>query len=275
MSIELKSISKSYRGIKALDSINLEIKKENFFVILGPSGSGKTTLLRTVAGLERIDSGRILIDGKDVTEEPPHRRDLAMVFQNYALYPHKTVLENLIMPVEGKMNREEAVKLAGELASNLKIGDMLSRYPSELSGGQQQRVALARALMKKPSVFLMDEPLSNLDAIQRVSARKLIRDIQRENNITTLYVTHDQVEAMALADRIAIMNTGKVIQTGTPEEIYSNVKDRFVATFFGNPPMSLIDGSLLDLTGKIGVRPEDVEIGEGNVKEELAMWNFR
>lgn len=198
-----------------------------------------------------------------------------MVFQNYALYPHKTVLENLIMPVEGKMNREEAVKLAGELASNLKIGDMLSRYPSELSGGQQQRVALARALMKKPSVFLMDEPLSNLDAIQRVSARKLIRDIQRENNITTLYVTHDQVEAMALADRIAIMNTGKVIQTGTPEEIYSNVKDRFVATFFGNPPMSLIDGSLLDLTGKIGVRPEDVEIGEGNVKEELAMWNFR
>ncbi|AWR98975.1 ABC transporter ATP-binding protein [Metallosphaera hakonensis] len=274
MSIELKSISKSYRGIKALDSINLEIKKGEFFVILGPSGSGKTTLLRTVAGLERIDSGRILIDGKDVTEEPPHRRDLAMVFQNYALYPHKTVLENLIMPVEGKMNREEAVKLAGELASNLKIGDMLSRYPSELSGGQQQRVALARALMKKPSVFLMDEPLSNLDAIQRVSARKLIRDIQRENNITTLYVTHDQVEAMALADRIAIMNTGKVIQTGTPEEIYSNVKDRFVATFFGNPPMSLIDGSLLDLTGKIGVRPEDVEIGEGNVKGRVSDVEF-
>lgn len=218
-------------------------------MILGPSGSGKTTLLRAVAGLERVESGRIILDGKDITDLPPHKREVAMVFQNYALYPHKTVLENLLMPVEGEMKREEAVKLARDMASMLGIGDLLSRFPSELSGGQQQRVALARALVKRPKVFLMDEPLSNLDAIQRVSARKLIRDVQRENEITTLYVTHDQVEAMALADRIAIMNQGRVIQMGTPEEIYSRVEDEFVATFFGNPPMSLVSGKVLDLRG--------------------------
>lgn len=214
MSVELKSVSKIYRNVRALDDVNITINKGEFFVILGPSGSGKTTLLRAIAGLEKVDSGTILLDGKDITRLPPHRREVAMVFQNYALYPHKTVLENLLMPVEGEMRREEATKLAKEMASMLGIGDLMSRYPSELSGGQQQRVALARALVKRPKVFLMDEPLSNLDAIQRVSARKLIRDVQRENQITTLYVTHDQVEAMALADRVAIMNHGKVYTDG-------------------------------------------------------------
>ncbi|BCS92572.1 Trehalose/maltose import ATP-binding protein MalK [Metallosphaera sp. J1] len=274
MSVELKSVSKIYRNVRALDDVNITINKGEFFVILGPSGSGKTTLLRAIAGLEKVDSGTILLDGKDITRLPPHRREVAMVFQNYALYPHKTVLENLLMPVEGEMRREEATKLAKEMASMLGIGDLMSRYPSELSGGQQQRVALARALVKRPKVFLMDEPLSNLDAIQRVSARKLIRDVQRENQITTLYVTHDQVEAMALADRVAIMNHGKVIQMGTPEEIYSHVDNEFVATFFGNPPMSLIDGKLLDLKGKIGVRPEDVELGEGDMKGKVSDVEF-
>lgn len=274
MSIELKSVNKTYKSVKALDNVNLSINKGEFFVILGPSGSGKTTLLRAVAGLERVESGRIILDGKDITDLPPHKREVAMVFQNYALYPHKTVLENLLMPVEGEMKREESIKLARDMASMLGIGDLLSRFPSELSGGQQQRVALARALVKRPKVFLMDEPLSNLDAIQRVSARKLIRDVQRENEITTLYVTHDQVEAMALADRVAIMNQGRVVQMGTPEEIYSRVEDEFVATFFGNPPMSLVSGKVLDLRGRIGVRPEDVELGQGDMKGKVTDVEF-
>jgi len=189
-----------------------------------------------------------------------------MVFQNYALYPHKTVMENLTMPVESEMSREEARELAESIARKLNIAELLNRYPNELSGGQQQRVALARALMKRPKLFLMDEPLSNLDAIQRISARKLIKDIQRDNSITTVYVTHDQVEAMALADRVGIMDSGRLIQVGTPEEVYNNVANDFVASFFGNPPMSLLSGEFLGIKGRIGIRPEDVVIGEGELE---------
>ena len=278
MSVEIKGVSKRYGKVVALDEIKLSIEKGEFFVILGPSGSGKTTLLRVLAGLETVDRGEIILDGRDVTRVPASRREVAMVFQNYALYPHKTVMENLTMPVESEMSREEARELAESIARKLNIAELLNRYPNELSGGQQQKVALARALMKRPKLFLMDEPLSNLDAIQRISARKLIKDIQRDNSITTVYVTHDQVEAMQLADRVGIMDSGRLIQVGTPEEVYNNVANDFVASFFGNPPMSLLSGEFLGIKGRIGIRPEDVVIGEGELRgrvSEVEFWGDR
>lgn len=276
MSVELYNVTKIYKGSKtpAIDNVSLKVEKGEFFVILGPSGSGKTTLLRLIAGLEKIDKGKIFIDGIEVNKIPPSKRNVGMVFQNYALYPHKTVLENLIMPLEGSMKKKDAIAEAEEISKKLNIHELLNKYPTELSGGQQQRVALARALLKKPKVFLMDEPLSNLDAPLRVSARKLIKDIQRENRITTIYVTHDNVEAMAIADKIAIMNKGKIIQVGTPEEVYNNPIDEFVATFFGNPPMKVIDGKILGIEGKIGIRAEDVEVGEGDIVGEITDIEF-
>ncbi len=270
MSVELKDVVKKFGKLYALENINLKIEKGEFFVILGPSGSGKTTLLRCVAGLEKIDEGRILIDEKDVTSLPPGKREVSMVFQNFALYPNKTVKENLSMPIEN-LKKEEREKIIEEVSKRLGISELLDRYPSQLSGGQQQRVGLARALVKRSKVFLMDEPLSNLDAPQRISARKLIREIQLENSITTLYVTHDQTEAMALADRIAIINQGKIVQIGSPEEIYENPANEFVASFFGNPPMSIIHNE----KEKIGIRAEDVKIGEGNYKgvvKDVEFW---
>ncbi|MFP3347562.1 MAG: ABC transporter ATP-binding protein [Sulfolobaceae archaeon] len=267
MSLELRNVKKVYRGSKtpAVDNVSLKVEKGEFFVILGPSGSGKTTLLRIISGLEKPNDGKIIIDGQEVNELPPSKRNVGMVFQNYALYPHKTVLENLIIPLEGLMSKKEAITWAEEISKKLGIHELLSRYPTELSGGQQQRVALARAILRKPKLFLMDEPLSNLDAPLRVSARKLIKDVQRENGITTIYVTHDHVEAMAIADRVAIMNNGRIIQIGTPEEVYNDPVDEFVATFFGNPPMKIVSGKILGLEGKIGVRAEDVEMGEGDL----------
>jgi multiple sugar transport system ATP-binding protein len=267
LSLELRNVKKVYRGSKtpAVDNVSLKVEKGEFFVILGPSGSGKTTLLRVIAGLEKPNDGKIIIDGQEVNELPPSKRNVGMVFQNYALYPHKTVLENLIIPLEGLMSKKEAITWAEEISKKLGIHELLSRYPTELSGGQQQRVALARAILRKPKLFLMDEPLSNLDAPLRVSARKLIKDVQRENGITTIYVTHDHVEAMAIADRVAIMNNGRIIQVGTPEEVYNDPVDEFVATFFGNPPMKIVSGKILGLEGKIGVRAEDVEVGEGDL----------
>jgi multiple sugar transport system ATP-binding protein len=267
LSLELRNVKKVFRGSKtpAVDNVSLKVEKGEFFVILGPSGSGKTTLLRIISGLEKPDDGKVIIDGQEVNELPPSKRNVGMVFQNYALYPHKTVLENLILPLEGLMSKREAITWAEEISKRLGIHELLSRYPTELSGGQQQRVALARALLRKPKLFLMDEPLSNLDAPLRVSARKLIKDVQRENGITTIYVTHDHVEAMAIADRVAIMNNGRIIQVGTPEEVYNDPVDEFVATFFGNPPMKIVSGKILGLEGKIGVRAEDVEMGEGDL----------
>jgi len=267
LSLELRNVKKVYRGSKtpAVDNVSLKVEKGEFFVILGPSGSGKTTLLRIISGLEKPNDGKIIIDGQEVNELPPSKRNVGMVFQNYALYPHKTVLENLIIPLEGLMSKKEAITWAEEISKKLGIHELLSRYPTELSGGQQQRVALARAILRKPKLFLMDEPLSNLDAPLRVSARKLIKDVQRENGITTIYVTHDHVEAMAIADRVAIMNNGRIIQVGTPEEVYNDPVDEFVATFFGNPPMKIVSGKILGLEGKIGVRAEDVEMGEGDL----------
>ncbi|BFH74569.1 ABC transporter ATP-binding protein [Sulfurisphaera javensis] len=277
MSVELKNVTKKYGKIYAIRNVNLKINKGEFFVLLGPSGSGKTTILRSIAGLEKIDEGRIFIDNEDVTPLPPGKRNVAMVFQNFALYPNKTVYENLSLPIEN-LNKSEREERITEVAKRLGISDLLNRYPSELSGGQQQRVALARALVKRAKIFLMDEPLSNLDAPQRISARKLIKDIQIEERITTIYVTHDQTEAMAIADRIGIIFNGSLIQVGTPEEIYENPANIDVAMFFGNPPMSIIDGKVVDEKGKIGVRAEDVSIGEGKLKgvvREVEFWGDR
>lgn len=196
-----------------------------------------------------------------------------MVFQNFALYPNKTVYENLSMAIED-LRKDERERIIEEVSRRLGISHLLDRYPSQLSGGQQQRVGLARALVKRSKVFLMDEPLSNLDAPQRISARKLIKEIQLENSITTLYVTHDQTEAMALADRIAILDQGRIVQVGSPEEIYENPANEFIASFFGNPPMSIIrDGNK-----KLGIRAEDVKIGEGKYKgvvKEVEFWGDR
>ena len=267
MSVELVNVTKVFKGSKvpAVDRVSLKVNKGEFFVILGPSGSGKTTILRLIAGLEEPNEGKILIDGVVVNGLPPSKRDVAMVFQNYALYPHKTVLENLIMPLEGRVTKREAIAMAEEMSKRLGIGDLLDRYPGELSGGQQQRVALARALLKRPKVFLMDEPLSNLDAPLRVSARRLIKEVQRENGITTVYVTHDHVEAMAIADRVAIINQGRVVQVGTPEEVYRDPADEFVATFFGNPPMKIVSGKFMGVDGRIGIRAEDVKVGDNGI----------
>ncbi|MGC9210447.1 MAG: ABC transporter ATP-binding protein [Acidilobus sp.] len=260
MGVLIKDLYKSYGNHLVLKGVNLEVKDGELFVILGYSGSGKTTLLRCIAGLEKVDSGRIYIDGNDVTDLPPSRRSVSMLFQNYVLYPHKTVLENIMMPIE---KEPDARKRVLEIADELGIRDLLNRYPSQLSGGQQQRVALARALVKRPRVLLLDEPLSNIDAPQRIAARRFIKELQRREKITTLYVTHDQIEAMAEADRMAIMMDGRILQVGTPEELYTEPANKYVASFIGDPPMAVIDGKVLDVQGYVGIRAEDVIVGEG------------
>ncbi|AFZ70796.1 ATPase component of ABC-type sugar transporter [Caldisphaera lagunensis DSM 15908] len=271
MSVSIKSLEKSYSKTKILKGIDLEIDKGEFFVLLGFSGSGKTTLLRCIAGLEKVDSGKIIIDGVDVTNLEPSKRGVSMVFQNYVLYPHKTVYENLLLPVEDK---KDAKKKIEEISKALGIHELLDRMPSQLSGGQQQRVALARALIKNPRVLLMDEPLSNLDAPQRISARRFIKELQRKENITTIYVTHDQIEAMALADRIAVMKDGKILQIGKPEEIYNDPINEFVGSFIGDPPMSIINGNFMKIDKKIGIRADDVVIGDGELEGEVVDVEF-
>ncbi|MGC9112108.1 ABC transporter ATP-binding protein [Acidilobus sp.] len=260
MGLSIRGLVKSFGKHRVLNGIDLDVHDGELFVILGYSGSGKTTLLRCIAGLEKVDAGKIYIDNVDVTNLPPGRRSVSMLFQNYVLYPHKTVLENIMMPIEGE---PDARKRAIDMAEELGIRDLLDRYPSQLSGGQQQRVALARALVRRPRVLLLDEPLSNIDAPQRISARRFIKDLQRRERITTIYVTHDQIEAMAEADRMAIMMEGRILQVGTPEELYYDPANKYVAAFVGDPPMAIIDGSVLGLKGTIGVRADDVIIGQG------------
>ncbi|ACP39312.1 ABC transporter ATP-binding protein [Saccharolobus islandicus] len=255
--ITLKEVAKFFGSFKVIDNISLNVEKGEFFVILGKSGSGKTTLLRLIAGLERVSSGKILIDSIDVTDLPPSKRDIGMVFQNYALYPNKKVFENLMIALENsridKKDKEERIM---EISKELEIYHLMDKYPVQLSGGQQQRVAIAKALVRRPKVLLMDEPLSNLDVQLRYSARKLIKKVQKEFNITTVYVTHDSNEALAIADRIGVIDKGKLLQLGIPEEIYNNPSSEDVASLIGNPPMSFvkIDGKI------IGVRPDDVTI---------------
>ncbi len=252
--VEARGVTKRFdAGTLAVDNLDLATEEGESLVLLGPSGCGKTTLLRLIAGLEQPTSGEIYIGGQAMAGLPPRARQIAMVFQSYALYPHKTVFENIVFPLKAQQmsraQRREKVEWAAEL---LRIAHLMNRKPRQLSGGERQRVALARALVREPSVFLLDEPLSNLDAKLRAAARDDLRAFQERVGVTTIYVTHDQVEAMGLGDRIGVMEGGRIRQIGTPEQIYNDPADTFVATFVGSPPMNIVerDGWL------VGFRPE-------------------
>ena len=251
--VEVRGLSKHFRDVRAIDGVDLATTDGEYLVLLGPSGCGKTTLLRTIAGLEEPTAGDVLIGGNVVNGLPPRERKIAMVFQSYALYPHKTVAKNIAFPLKAERldgpERDSRVAWAAEL---LEIDHLLERKPRELSGGERQRVALARALVREPDVFLLDEPLSNLDAKLRATARDELKGFQRRVGTTTIYVTHDQSEAMGLGDRIAVMQGGRVRQVAPPREVYEDPADTFVATFLGSPPMNLVkrDGEL------VGFRPE-------------------
>ncbi len=251
--VETKSLRKDFGHTTAVDGIDLVTDEGEYLVLLGPSGCGKTTLLRLIAGLEHPSGGDVLIGGRVATHLPPRARQIAMVFQSYALYPHKTVFANIAFPLAATgVPREQRPEKVRWAAGRLGIDNLLDRRPRQLSGGERQRVALARALVREPQVFLLDEPLSNLDAKLRSSARDELKEFQQRVGITTIYVTHDQVEAMGLGDRIAVLNEGRIQQIGTPDEIYHHPASTFVATFVGSPPMNLLsrDGKLL------GFRPE-------------------
>lgn len=246
--VKLVQISKTYDGMnKVVDNVNLTIEDKEFMVIVGPSGCGKSTTLRMIAGLEEISSGDLFIDDKLVNNIPPKDRDIAMVFQNYALYPHMTVYDNIAF---GMKLRKYSKKVINERVHNaaviLELEDLLKRKPAQLSGGQRQRVALGRAIVRQPKVFLFDEPLSNLDAKLRVQMRKEIKKLHRQLNATIIYVTHDQTEAMTMGDRIAVMNKGLLNQVDTPMNIYEYPINKFVAGFIGSPPINFIEGKISD-----------------------------
>ncbi|NJE05031.1 ABC transporter ATP-binding protein [Thermococcus sp. M36] len=250
--ITLKGITKKFGDFTALEGINLEIEDREFMALLGPSGSGKSTLLYTIAGIYRPTSGRIYFDGRDVTEVPPKDRNVGLVFQNWALYPHMTVFKNIAFPLElRKAPKDEIERKVREVAQMLRIENLLDRYPWQLSGGQQQRVAIARALVKEPDVLLLDEPLSNLDALLRLEVRAELKRLQKELGITAVYVTHDQAEALAMADRIAVIREGEILQVGTPDDVYYKPKYRFVGGFLGSPPMNFIEAEVED--GRLNV----------------------
>ena len=277
-SVTLKNITKSWGDFTAVNDISLSIHDQEFLVLLGPSGCGKTTTMRMVAGLEEPSKGDIFIGSKRVNDELPKDRDVAMVFQNYGLYPHMSVYENIRYPLKvRKVPKSEHEDLVRKTAVKVELGNLLNRRPRELSGGQRQRVALARAIVRAPTVFLMDEPLSNLDAKLRVNMRAELKHLQHELRITTIYVTHDQIEAMTLADRVAVMDNGIISQLETPERIYNDPDNLFVAGFIGSPSMNLLKGNMeegkflhsgfsvkagfgsnQDVT--LGIRPEDLEL---------------
>ena len=279
MDVELKGLTKSFGKVLAVNNMDLEIEQGEFLVLLGPSGCGKTTALRMIAGLETIEKGELYIGGILMNEVLPKYRDVAMVFQSYALYPHMIVEENIGYPLKMKgVKGQEKTDAILRAAKQVQLEEFLNRYPKQLSGGQRQRVALARALVRRPKVFLMDEPLSNLDAKLRGQMRAELKHLQHELNITTIYVTHDQIEAMTLASRVAIMNEGVLQQIDTPKNIYNNPANLFVAGFIGSPSMNFIkgeiengqfvaNGCLIKNIEKdpmkdviLGIRPEDMEI---------------
>ena len=253
--VETRNLCKYFREVRAVDGVNLSVEEGEFLVLLGPSGCGKTTLLRMIAGLEVPTSGEIYIGGERVDEDvPPRARGIAMVFQSYALYPHKTAFANIAFPLEAmRLDRETIRDRVQRVARMFGIGWLLDRKPRQLSGGERQRVALARAVVRDPKLFLLDEPLSNLDAKLRALARFELKQLQRQLGTTTIYVTHDQVEAMGLGDRIAVMDSGRIRQIGPPQEVYDDPADTFVATFLGSPPMNLIE---YDERTIVGFRPE-------------------
>jgi multiple sugar transport system ATP-binding protein len=271
--IRIAGLTKRYtRGAEpAVDDVSVTVEDGEFFVLLGPSGCGKTTLLRTIAGLETPDAGTVHLGDRDVTALPPRSRDLAMVFQGYAVFPHLTVAENigfgLRMRKEPKARIDEAVRYAAGL---VQLDAFLDRYPSALSGGQRQRVAVARAVAVRPSVLLMDEPLSNLDALLRLSFRSELKALAKELRTTIVYVTHDQVEALSLGDRVAVMRAGEIVQCGSPMEVYERPVDRFVGGFLGTPPMNMLPGALLGGDGIAGVRAEHIAVSTTEQAEGLA-----
>ena len=277
--VSFDKIKKSFGAVKVLEELTLDVKPGEFLVLLGASGSGKTTALRILSGLETASEGRVRIGDRDVTDVLPKYRDISMVFQSYALYPHKTVAENIGFPLKvRKVSKAEMEVAIYEAANQVQLDGLLQRYPRELSGGQRQRVALARAIIRRPSVFLMDEPLSNLDAKLRGHMRAELKHMQETFGITTIYVTHDQIEAMTLAHRVAILEKGVLQQLATPSEIYNNPANLFVAQFIGSPPMNIMRGTLqgdtfatdnakikVPVKGKIakamlGFRPEDCAV---------------
>jgi len=286
----LRGVRKTFGQFVALDGIDLDIEPTEFFALLGPSGSGKTTTLRLIAGLDTPDAGTMTVDGVDVTFAPPGARDVAMVFQNYALYPHMTVRDNIAFPLRmAKFSRSSIDDLVREAAARVQIDHLLHRRPGQLSGGQQQRCALARAIVRKPKLFLLDEPLSNLDAQLRLETRVELKKLQRNLNVTTVYVTHDQEEAMTLADRMAVFLEGTIKQVGTPSEVFDRPNCVEVAAFIGSPPMNILpahlDGDTLTVQGHtvrlsrrpdhapgpitVGVRPGHVRIDPNGIPTRL------
>jgi multiple sugar transport system ATP-binding protein len=288
--ITLQSVTKRWGALTALKPIDLHIPHGEFLVLLGPSGCGKTTTMRIIAGLETASSGKVLKDGNDITNRLPRERNMAMVFQNYALYPHMKVLDNVAYPLRARgLAKTEREKTAFAALEKVGLAPYADRLPKNLSGGQRQRVALARALVRSPDVFLMDEPLSNLDAKLRGAMRAEIKHIQRETGITTIYVTHDQIEAMTLADRVIIMEAGEIRQIGTPDQIYDDPDNLFVAGFLGSPPMNFIPGDIgggafrtgdASIAAKgiadakhaqLGIRAEDIAVASTGEKGDLTV----
>ncbi|MGC8547204.1 MAG: ABC transporter ATP-binding protein [Thermoplasmata archaeon] len=293
--ISLQKLTKDYGNHKGVFDLDLTIESGEFFVILGPSGCGKTTTLRIIAGLETPDSGKVFLDNIDITDYPPRERNMSMVFQNYALYPFMTVRENIAFPLKKmKMNKTDIEQKVEEMARILSIADILDKKPGQISGGQRQRVALGRAIVKEPKVFLMDEPLSNLDAKLRVGMRAELKRIQMSLKTTTVYVTHDQIEAMTLADRVAVLNNGYLEQLDNPMKVYEKPANSFIASFLGDPPINFIDaelekdgsqaflmigdskipinrdpGSYAGKKVRVGLRPEDIKVSSKGIPAKL------
>ncbi|UVK42834.1 ABC transporter ATP-binding protein [Mesorhizobium sp. AR07] len=261
-SLNIENVKKAFGPVEVLKGINLEVTDGKFVVFVGPSGCGKSTLLRVIAGLEDSTSGRVVIDGQDVSATPPAKRGIAMVFQTYALYPHLTVKNNMGLGLkQAGTPAAEIERRIGIASSMLSLEPYLERRPAELSGGQRQRVAIGRAVVREPKLFLFDEPLSNLDAALRVNTRLEIAQLHRRLKATMIYVTHDQVEAMTLADKIVVLNAGRIEQIGGPMELYNSPANEFVAGFIGSPKMNFVDGARLGETAKtIGVRPEHLTV---------------
>ena len=261
--ITLNAVTKSFGDVQVIPPLDLEIGEGEFVVFVGPSGCGKSTLLRLIAGLEDVTSGDIVIDGRPATEVPPAKRGLAMVFQSYALYPHMSVRKNIAFPLRmAKMDKAEQDRRVENAARVLNLADYLDRRPGQLSGGQRQRVAIGRAIVREPAAFLFDEPLSNLDAALRVGMRMEISELHSELKTTMIYVTHDQVEAMTMADKIVVLRAGNIEQVGSPLELYHRPRNTFVAGFIGSPKMNLLDGAEAEQHGAttIGVRPEHIAV---------------
>ncbi len=265
--IVLEQVTKTFGSTEVIPPLNLTIEDGEFAVFVGPSGCGKSTLLRLIAGLEETTSGKVSIDGDDVTQIPPSKRGLAMVFQSYALYPHMSVRKNIAFPLRmSKMPQSEIDAKVETAANSLNLKDYLEQKPGQLSGGQRQRVAIGRAIVREPAAFLFDEPLSNLDAALRVGMRMEILELHKKLDTTMIYVTHDQVEAMTMADKIVVLRAGHIEQVGSPLELYRSPRNLFVAGFIGSPKMNLIGGAIAAEHGAttIGVRPEHISVSDSS-----------